>query len=71
MEITVYNGSSSKSVFLPVFMSVNYNKQPYFVYQVEGNFPQLQELISILKPNEFIGITFYSNTTEIQGYTVW
>jgi hypothetical protein len=71
MEITVYNGSSSKSVFLPVFMSVNYNKQPYFVYQVEGNFPQLQELASILKPNEFIGITFYSNVTEIQGYTVW
>jgi len=72
ITVTVYNGSSTKSVILPVFMSVNYNKQPYFVYQVEGNFPQLQTLVSILKPNEFLGITFYTNTTiEIQGYAVW
>jgi hypothetical protein len=71
MEVTVYNGSSSKSVILPVFSSLNYNKQKYFIYQAEGNLPQLQQLASILKPNEFIGITFYTNTTEIQGYTVW
>jgi hypothetical protein len=71
MEITMYNGSSTKSVTLPVFMNVDYNKQPYFVYQVEGNLPQLQVLMDNLKPNEFIGITFYTNFTKIQGYTVW
>jgi len=71
MVVTVYNGSSSKSIVLPVFSEVEYNKQPYFVYQVEGNFPQLQSFISTLKPNEFIGITFYTNTTEIQGYAIW
>jgi hypothetical protein len=71
MEVTVYNGSSSKSVILPVFSSLNYNKQKYFIYQAEGNLPQLQQLATILKSNEFIGITFYTNTTEIQGYTVW
>jgi hypothetical protein len=72
MEITVYNGSSSKSVLLPVFASVSYNKQQYFVYQAEGNLPQLQQLVSILKQNDFVGITFYtSSSTQIQGYTVW
>ena len=71
MEVTVYNGSSSKSDILPVFSNLNYNKQKYFIYQAEGNLPQLQQLATILKPNEFVGITFYTNTTEIQGYTVW
>jgi hypothetical protein len=72
MEITVYNGSSSKSVVLPVFASVNYNKQQYFVYQAEGNLQQLQQLASILKQNEFIAVTFYTNSSiQIQGYTVW
>jgi hypothetical protein len=72
MEITVYNGSSSKSVVLPVFTNIDYNNQRYFVYQAEGNLPQLQTLVSILKQNEFIAVTFYTNTSiQIQGYTVW
>jgi len=72
MEITVYNGTTAKNVIIPVFTLVNYNKQQYFVYQAEGNLPQLQVLASILKSNEFIAVTFYTNTSiQIQGYTVW
>jgi hypothetical protein len=71
MVINVYNGSSSKSVILPVFTSVDYDRQQYFVYQAEGNLPQLQQLANILKQNEFIGVTFYTNSSEILGYTIW
>jgi hypothetical protein len=71
MVITAYNGSSSKSVILPVFTSVDYNKQQYFVYQAEGDLPQLYQLVYILKQNEFIAVTFYTNSSEILGYTIW
>lgn len=72
MEITVYNGTTAKHVIIPVFTLVNYNKQQYFVYQAEGNTPQLQQLVTILSNNEFIAVTFYTNTSiQIQGYTVW
>jgi len=72
MEITVYNGTTAKNVIIPVFTLVNYNKQQYFVYQAEGNTPQLQQLVTILSNNEFIAVTFYTNTSiQIQGYTVW
>jgi hypothetical protein len=72
MEITVYNGSIGKSVILPVLTSVNYTTQRYFVYQAEGNLPQLQQLANILKQNEFIEVTFYTNSSlEILGYTIW
>jgi len=72
MEITVYNGTTAKNVFIPVFTLVNYNKQQYFVYQAEGNTPQLKQLVTILSNNEFIAVTFYTNTSiQIQGYTVW
>jgi hypothetical protein len=72
MEITVYNGTTAKNVIIPVFTLVNYNKQQYFVYQAEGNIPQLQQLVTILSNNEFIAVTFYTNSSiQIQGYTVW
>jgi hypothetical protein len=72
MEITVYNGSIGKSVILPVLSSVNYTTQRYFIYQVEGNLPQLQQLANILKQNEFIEVTFYTNSSlVILGYTIW
>jgi hypothetical protein len=72
MEITVYNGTTAKHVIIPVFTLVNYNKQQYFVYQAEGNIPQLQQLATILSNNEFIAVTFYTNSSiQIQGYTVW
>jgi hypothetical protein len=72
MEITVYNGSVGKSVILPVLTNVNYTTQRYFVYQAEGNLPQLQQLANILKQNEFIEVTFYTNSSlEILGYTIW
>jgi hypothetical protein len=72
MEITVYNGTTAKNVIIPVFTLVNYNKQQYFVYQAEGNIPQLQQLATILSNNEFIAVTFYTNSSiQIQGYTVW
>jgi hypothetical protein len=72
MEITVYNGSIGKSVILPVLTNVNYTTQRYFVYQAEGNLPQLQQLANILKQNEFIEVIFYTNSSlEILGYTIW
>jgi len=72
MEITVYNGSIGKSIILPVLTNVNYTTQRYFVYQAEGNLPQLQQLTNILKQNEFIEVTFYTNSSlEILGYTIW
>lgn len=80
MKITVYNGSSGRSVVLPVFTSVDYNNQTYFVYRAYGDLPQLQELSDVLKPDEFVAVTFYTNSTTfmstymysstIQGYTI-
>ncbi|ACP55416.1 hypothetical protein [Saccharolobus islandicus] len=72
LELTIYNGSRTVSVILPVFATINYNKQQYFVYEAQGNIQQLQQLAVILKPNDFIAIEFYTNTSiTIQGYTVW
>jgi hypothetical protein len=72
MEITIYNGSIGKSVILPVLSNVNYTTQRYFVYQAEGDLPQLQQLANILKQNEFIEVVFYTNSSlEILGYTIW
>jgi len=81
MKITAYNGSLGRSVVLPVFTSVDYNNQTYFVYRAYGNLPQLQELLGILKPDEFVTVTFYTNSTTfmstymysstVQGYTIW
>jgi hypothetical protein len=60
---------------------VKYEGQLYFVYQAEGNTPQLRELFGVLKPNEFVAVTFYTNlatsastymySSTVQGYTIW
>jgi len=81
LTITAYNGTSSESVILPVFATVKYEGQLYFVYQAEGNTPQLRELFGVLKPNEFVAVTFYTNlatsastymySSTVQGYTIW
>ncbi|BCU68623.1 hypothetical protein HS7_20600 [Sulfolobales archaeon HS-7] len=71
MQITVYNSTQTKSVLLPVFTTISYSNQKYFVYEAQGSTAELKQLLSLLKPNEFVGIVFYTNSTQIQGYTVW
>ncbi|MEM3753860.1 MAG: hypothetical protein QXE05_11545 [Nitrososphaeria archaeon] len=72
MQIIVYNGTKSESVILPVFTLVNYSKQQYFIYEAQGDIPQLQQLLTLLKTNEFVAVEFYTNTSiQIMGYTVW